>query len=65
MGAYDSSADLDSDLTMVQAISFLALAYMTLCTYWALFRINIGWGYRLQGIEPLLLLLIAVSVSSN
>jgi hypothetical protein len=50
MGAYgSSSSDVETDLIMVQAVSFLALAYMTLCTFWSLFRINIGWGYRLQG----------------
>jgi hypothetical protein len=51
MGAYGpfSSSNVERDLTMIQAVSFLALAYMTLCTYWSLFRINIGWGYRLQG----------------
>ena len=34
---------------MVQAVSFVALMYMSMCTYWPLFRINIGWTYKLQG----------------
>lgn len=35
--------------TMIQAVAFIFLSYMTLCTYWPLFRLNIGWSYRLQG----------------
>jgi len=26
-----------------QAILFLFLTYMSICTYWSLFRINLGW----------------------
>ena len=26
----------------VQGVSFLALGYMSICTYWPLFRLNIG-----------------------
>ena len=33
----------------VQTVSFLSLAYMSLCTYWSLFRLNLGWAYSLQG----------------
>lgn len=45
MGAYNIE---HIDPTVVQAISFLALAYMSISTYWTLFRMNIGWSYRLQ-----------------
>ena len=34
---------------VVQAVSFMALAYMSICTYSPLFRINIGFSFRLQG----------------
>mmetsp|Transcript_12215 Transcript_12215/g.18316 ORF Transcript_12215/g.18316 Transcript_12215/m.18316 type:complete len:780 (+) Transcript_12215:39-2378(+) len=34
---------------IVQAVSFLFLSYMSICTYWTLFRINISWEYKLQG----------------
>lgn len=34
---------------LIQAVSFLAIAYMSVCTYWSLFRINLGWTYTLQG----------------
>ena len=34
---------------LVQVISFLVLSYMSVCTYWSLFRINLGWAYTLQG----------------
>lgn len=33
---------------VVQGVSFLFLSYMSICTYWTLFRINIGWEYKLQ-----------------
>lgn len=33
---------------VVQGVSFLFLSYMSVCTYWTLFRINIGWEYKLQ-----------------
>ena len=38
-----------SRIFQVQIISFLALAYMSVCTYWSLFRLNLGWAYSLQG----------------
>lgn len=44
MGAYNTNPNP----IMVQAIAFLVLAYMSVCTYWTLFRMNIGWSYRLQ-----------------
>lgn len=46
MGAYE--LDLAKPV-LVQAVAFLVLAYMSMCTYWTLFRLNIGWSYRLQG----------------
>ncbi len=46
MSAYNSSS---SDPVLVQGISFLLLTYMSICTYWTLFRINIGAAFRLQG----------------
>eukprot|EP01039_Chlorochromonas_danica_P008285 gene8285-9135_t len=46
MGAYQLS---QAKPVIVQAISFLFLAYMSMCTYWTLFRMNISWAYRLQG----------------
>lgn len=45
MGAYLLS---DAEPVIVQGVAFLALAYMSICTYWTLFRLNIGWSYRLQ-----------------
>lgn len=33
----------------VQFVCFITLAYMSLCTYWSLFRLNLGWAYTLQG----------------
>ena len=47
MGAHNMTAQTNSAL--VQAISFLVLSYMSICTYWSLFRINLGWAYTLQG----------------
>jgi hypothetical protein len=37
-----------TDTTIVQGIAFLVLCYMSVCTYWTLFRMNIGWSYRLM-----------------
>jgi hypothetical protein len=34
---------------LIEGVTFLALSYMSVCTYWTLFRMNIGWSYRLQG----------------
>lgn len=47
MGAY--SPQRDKNAVVMQAISFLALSYMSICTYWSLFRLNLGWAYTLQG----------------
>jgi len=38
-----------SSSVTVQGISFIMLAYMSICTYWPLFRLNIGWKYKLEG----------------
>lgn len=34
---------------IVQTISFGYLFYMSLCTFWSLFKINLGWSFTLQG----------------
>ena len=47
MGAYSPQTDVNS--VVIQAVSFLALSYMSICTYWSLFRLNLGWAYTLQG----------------
>mmetsp|Transcript_5899 Transcript_5899/g.13016 ORF Transcript_5899/g.13016 Transcript_5899/m.13016 type:complete len:780 (-) Transcript_5899:165-2504(-) len=39
----------ESSSVMVQGVAFTALAYMSICTYWPLFRLNIGFAYKLQG----------------
>ena len=36
-----------SDLT--QLITFFSLLYMSVCTYWSLFQLNLGIAYSLQG----------------
>lgn len=41
-------ADNGAGVFMVQFFSFLALSYMSICTYWAMFRINLGWAFTLQ-----------------
>lgn len=46
LGAYDATLP---NPVIIQGIAFVVLAYMSVCTYWTLFRINIGWSYRLQG----------------
>jgi hypothetical protein len=33
----------------IQLVSFLFLAYMSLCTFWSLFKMNLGWSYTLHG----------------
>lgn len=38
-----------SNFIAIQIISVLTLAYMSICTYWSLFRINLGAMYTLQG----------------
>ena len=47
MGAYSPQKNLNE--VVIQAISFLALSYMSICTYWSLFRLNLGWAFTLQG----------------
>lgn len=45
----DTPEGNNSHILVVQTISFLALSYMSICTYWPLFRINLGWAFRLEG----------------
>lgn len=56
MGAYSTSAspaadgnDTGARTVLTQAVAFVALSYMSICTYWSLFRVNIGWAYAMQG----------------
>ena len=53
LSATASSSDADSDSgsgsVFAQMIIFLSLCYMSVCTYWSLFRLNIGWAYTMQG----------------
>lgn len=34
---------------IVQALSFAYLFYMSLCTFWSMFKMNLGWTFTLQG----------------
>jgi hypothetical protein len=47
MGAYNPQRA--ENALVMQGVSFLALSYMSICTYWSLFRLNLGWSYTLQG----------------
>jgi hypothetical protein len=47
MGAYSTNPVKGS--VMPQAVSFLALVYMSICMYWSLFNLNLGWAFTLQG----------------
>lgn len=38
-----------TDFMAIQTIALLSLAYMSICTYWSLFRLNLGAMYSLQG----------------
>jgi hypothetical protein len=50
IGAYRPPDDLHAkDSIVVQAVAFIGLAYTSICTYWSLFRLNLGWAYTLQG----------------
>lgn len=53
LGAYDSGTaaapDSESHFVFVQTLAFLSLAYMSICAYWSLFRVNLfGLEYTLQ-----------------
>lgn len=48
IGAYDGENNGVKRPILVQVITFASLAYISLCTYWSLFRINFGWAYSLQ-----------------
>lgn len=39
----------DDEAIVIQSVSFVALFYMSVCTYWSLFQINLGWQYKLSG----------------
>ena len=41
-------SDSGAGIFMVQFFAFLALAYMSVCVYWAMFSINLGWAFTLQ-----------------
>lgn len=41
-------SDGGAGVFMVQCFAFLALAYMSVCTYWAMFSMNFGWAFTLQ-----------------
>lgn len=57
MAGYVSAANSDTATNdwkafhpiLIQSISFIFLMYMSLCTYWLLFRLKFGYSYRLQG----------------
>ena len=49
MNSTNNNISSDGASIVLQAITFAALCYISLCTYWTLFRINIGWAYTLQG----------------
>ena len=50
MGAYPNGSNTNTgNSTVAQGISFIALAYMSMCLYWSLFRMNLGWAFTLQG----------------
>jgi hypothetical protein len=45
IGAYGNN----TNKILIQIVSFVFLSYMSVCTYWSLFRINLGWSYTLYG----------------
>ncbi len=34
---------------VIKFVCFLALAYMSLCTFYSMFKLNLGWMFSLQG----------------
>ena len=46
ISAYKGRSD---EAVIVQSVSFVALFYMSVCTYWSLFQINLGSQYKLAG----------------
>jgi hypothetical protein len=42
-------SDAGAGIFVVQVVSFLNLFYISLCTFFALFKVNLGWAYTLQG----------------
>jgi hypothetical protein len=49
IGAYSTNRDSSVNSAFIQFVCFFTLAYMSLCTYWSLFQLNLGWAYTLQG----------------
>lgn len=41
-------SDIGAGIFMVQIFAFFVLSYMSICTYWAMFRMNFGWAFTLQ-----------------
>jgi hypothetical protein len=41
-------SDGGAGIFMVQFFACLALAYMSVCSYWAMFSMNLGWAFTLQ-----------------
>jgi len=52
IGAYSTAQEGEETFNstlIVQAVSFLALSYMSIVVYWSLFHMNLGWEYTLAG----------------
>ncbi len=41
-------SDAGAGVFVVQVVSFLNLFYISLCTFFGLFKVNLGWAYTLQ-----------------
>ena len=54
IGAYSTSTSSEqfqqqhASSSFIQLITLVTLAYMSFCTFWSLFRLNLGWAYTLQ-----------------
>ena len=48
-GVIKSFSGKVEEAVVVQSVAFVALFYMSICTYWSLFQINFGWQYKLAG----------------
>jgi hypothetical protein len=45
-----SNSDTSSNSSaFIQLVAFFSLSYISICTYWSLFRVNLGYAYSLQG----------------
>lgn len=52
IGILMTQNDIESNANnsaFIQLIALGALSYMSICTYWSLFRVNFGYAYSLQG----------------